>query len=249
MRSASQIDLRAHGSLPRENAYDFLLFCQRNPKPCPVIEVLESGRTEPSCAPGSDLRTDLPRYRVFRDGRLEEEPPDVSRHWGEDLVAFLIGCSFSFEEALFAAGVPLRHVERGCNVPMYRTSIPCAPAGRFAGPLVVSMRPIPAALVPTAVQVTVQDQQPSEPAVRDVQYSAAEDPVQGAAGLRQAAAAQAAEMGSEMMGQGAPALPQQPQPEQSMTPIVRSAEEKVGRNEPCWCGSGKKFKKCHGAGL
>jgi uncharacterized protein YcsI (UPF0317 family) len=142
--------------VPREAAFDLLLFCQRNPKPCPVIEVLEPGRTEPTCAPGADLRTDLPRYRVFRDGRLEEEPTDVSRHWGDDLVAFLIGCSFSFEEALFAAGVPLRHVERGCNVPMYRTSIPCAPAGRFAGPLVVSMRPIPAALVPTAVQVSAR---------------------------------------------------------------------------------------------
>jgi uncharacterized protein YcsI (UPF0317 family) len=142
--------------LPRDAAFDFLLFCQRNPKPCPVIEVLEPGRTEPASAPGADLRTDLPRYRVFRDGRLEEEPRDVSRHWREDLVAFLIGCSFSFEEALLAADVPLRHVERGCNVPMYRTSIPCAPAGRFAGPLVVSMRPIPAALVPIAVQVTAR---------------------------------------------------------------------------------------------
>jgi uncharacterized protein YcsI (UPF0317 family) len=142
--------------LPGEAAFDFLLFCQRNPKPCPVIEVLEPGRTEPASAPGADLRTDLPRYRVFRDGRLEEEPRDVSRHWREDLVAFLIGCSFSFEEALLAADVPLRHVERGCNVPMYRTSIPCAPAGRFTGPLVVSMRPIPAALVPTAVQVTAR---------------------------------------------------------------------------------------------
>ena len=140
--------------LPREAAFDFLLFCQRNPKPCPLIEVLEAGRVEPACARGSDLRTDLPRYRVFREGRLAEETTDVSAHWRDDLVSFLIGCSFSFEEALRAAGVPLRHVERGCNVPMYRTSVPCAPAGRFTGPLVVSMRPIPAALVPTAVTVT-----------------------------------------------------------------------------------------------
>jgi uncharacterized protein YcsI (UPF0317 family) len=140
--------------LPREAAFEFLLFCQRNPKPCPVIEVLEPGQTEPACAPGADLRTDLPQYRVFREGRFVEESTDVVRHWREDLVAFLTGCSFSFEEALLAAGVPLRHVEQGCNVPMYRTSIRCASAGRFSGPLVVSMRPIPASLVPAAVQIT-----------------------------------------------------------------------------------------------
>lgn len=140
--------------IPRDAAFDFLLFCQRNPKPCPIIEVVEAGRVEPACARGADLRTDLPRYRVFRDGRLAEETTDVSRHWRDDLVSFLIGCSFSFEEALLAAGVPVRHVERGCNVPMYRTSVPCAPAGRFSGPLVVSMRPIPSRLVATAVQVT-----------------------------------------------------------------------------------------------
>lgn len=140
--------------VPREAAFDFLLFCQRNPKPCPVIEVVEAGRVEPTCAPGADLRTDLPRYRVYRDGALAGEPADVRDLWRDDLVAFLIGCSFSFEEALAAAGVPLRHVEAGCNVPMYRTSRPAAAAGRFRGPLVVSMRPVPAGLVPTAVQVT-----------------------------------------------------------------------------------------------
>jgi uncharacterized protein YcsI (UPF0317 family) len=142
--------------VPRDAAFEFLLFCQRNPKPCPVIEVLEPGVAEPACAPGADLRTDLPRYRVYRDGRLVEEPKDVVRHWRDDLVSFLLGCSFSFEEALLEAGVPLRHVEAGCNVPMYRTARACAPAGRFAGPLVVSMRPIPAALVPLAVQVTAR---------------------------------------------------------------------------------------------
>jgi uncharacterized protein YcsI (UPF0317 family) len=104
--------------------------------------------------PGADLRTDLPRYRVYRDGKLAEERTDVRALWRADLVSFLIGCSFSFEEALAAAGVPLRHVEAGCNVPMYRTSVATAPAGRFRGPLVVSMRPIPASLVPRAVQVT-----------------------------------------------------------------------------------------------
>jgi uncharacterized protein YcsI (UPF0317 family) len=142
--------------VPAEAAFDFLLFCQRNPKPCPIVEVVEAGRAEPSCAPGADLRRDLPRYRIYRDGRLAEETADVTRHWRGDLVSFLIGCSFSFEEALSEAGVPLRHVERGCNVPMYRTSRACAPAGRFRGPLVVSMRPIPAEKVPLAVAVTAR---------------------------------------------------------------------------------------------
>ena len=140
--------------VPREAAFDFLLFCQRNPKPCPLVEVVEAGHTEPACAPGADLRRDLPRYRVYRDGRLAEETTEVVRHWRDDLVSFLIGCSFSFEEALAEAGVPLRHVECACNVPMYRTSRACVPAGRFSGPMVVSMRPIPASQVPLAVQVT-----------------------------------------------------------------------------------------------
>jgi uncharacterized protein YcsI (UPF0317 family) len=140
--------------VPREAAFDFLLFCQRNPKPCPVIEVVEAGAVEPLCAPGADLRTDLPRYRVYRDGRLTEERTDVRDAWTDDLVAFLIGCSFSFEEALLEAGVPLRHVEACSNVPMYRTRVATAPAGRFHGPLVVSMRPVPAGQVPLAVRVT-----------------------------------------------------------------------------------------------
>lgn len=142
--------------VPREAAFEFLLFCQRNPKPCPVVEVLEPGCTEPACARGADVRTDLPRYRVYQAGQLAGEVADVSSLWRDDLAAFLIGCSFSFEEALAVAGVPLRHVELGCNVPMYRTSRPCAPAGRFSGPLVVSMRPIPAEKVSLAVQVTAR---------------------------------------------------------------------------------------------
>ncbi len=141
-------------AVPAEAAFDFLLFCQRNPRPCPILEVVEAGGTEPRCAPGADLRTDLPRYRVWRDGRLVEEPVEVRAAWRGDLVSFLIGCSFSFEEALVEAGVPVRHLEVGGNVPMYRTHHPCAPAGRFQGPLVVSMRPIPAGRVTLAVQVT-----------------------------------------------------------------------------------------------
>jgi uncharacterized protein YcsI (UPF0317 family) len=140
--------------VPADAAFDLLLYCQRNPKPCPLIEVLEPGRVEPACAPGADLRTDLPRYRVYLDGQLVEERTEVRTAWRDDLVTFLIGCSFSFEEALCAAGVPLRHVQAGVNVPMYRTNVATAAAGRFQGPLVVSMRPIPARLVPLAVQVT-----------------------------------------------------------------------------------------------
>src|SRR5436309_1563916 len=114
--------------VPRELAFDFLLFCQRNPKPCPLLDVTEPGDPEPKfVAPGADLRTDVPRYRVYRDGSLAEEPTDVREWWRDDLVGFLLGCSFTFENALLEAGVPLRHVELGRNVPMYRTNIPCRP--------------------------------------------------------------------------------------------------------------------------
>lgn len=141
--------------LPREDAFDFLRFCTRNPKPCPLIEVLDPGDPEPKLtAPGADLRTDLPRYRVYRRGELVEEVTEIRHLWREDLVAFLIGCSFTFEAPLLAAGVPVRHIECGCNVPMFRTRIPTVPAGRFSGPLVVSMRPVPADRVARAVAVT-----------------------------------------------------------------------------------------------
>ena len=143
--------------LPHADAFDFLRFCGRNPKPCPLIEATDPGDPEPKLtAPGADLRRDLPRYRVYRRGELVDEPTDVRDLWRDDFVGFLIGCSFSFEEALLAAGVPVRHVEAGTNVPMYRTNVPCTPAGEFSGPLVVSMRPIPAALVPLAVTTTAR---------------------------------------------------------------------------------------------
>ncbi len=129
--------------LPASSADDFLCFCERNPKPCPVLEVVEEGAAEPrETAPGADLRTDLPRYRVYEDGELVDEPTDVRRWWRDDLVSFLLGCSFTFEEALRRAGLPLRHLEEARTVPMYRTSIECRPAGPFRGPLVVSMRPL-----------------------------------------------------------------------------------------------------------
>ena len=143
--------------LPEEHAYDFLLFCQRNPRPCPLIEVTEAGSPEPAgVAPGADLRTDLPKYRLYREGELTEETTDISRYWRADLVSFLLGCSFTFERALMDAGIRLRHMEEGRNVAMWRTSIACRPAGRFHGPMVVSMRPVPNELVPKAVTVTAR---------------------------------------------------------------------------------------------
>ena len=141
--------------LPQELAFDFLLFCQRNPKPCPLLEVVEAGQTSPDLtAPGADIRTDLPGYRVYRNGELTEEVESLEACWRDDLVSFLLGCSFSFEAALTDAGVPLRHQEMDCNVPMYITDIPTTPAGVFSGPMVVSMRPIPQPQIVRAVQVT-----------------------------------------------------------------------------------------------
>jgi uncharacterized protein YcsI (UPF0317 family) len=141
--------------LPRDLAFDFLLFAQRNPKPCPVIEVTDAGSPEPKLsAPGADLRTDIPRYCIYEDGRLTGEASDLRAVWREDLVSFLLGCSFTFETALLAAGVPVRHIEEQVNVPMFITSLPCRPAGVFSGPLVVTMRPIPAHLVARAAQIS-----------------------------------------------------------------------------------------------
>ncbi len=141
--------------LPKGDAADFLLFCQRNPRPCPLLAVGDAGDPAvPALGHGIDLRSDLPRYRVWRDGELVDTPTDVKDLWRDDLVSFLIGCSFSFEQALQAEGIRLRHVEQGRNVAMYRTDIATEPAGRFAGPLVVSMRPLNAADAIRAVQVT-----------------------------------------------------------------------------------------------
>jgi uncharacterized protein YcsI (UPF0317 family) len=140
--------------LPKDWAFDFLLFCQRNPKPCPLLDVTEPGDPEPRLvARGADLRSDLPAYRVWKDGSFIDEPTDVMRYWREDLVSFVIGCSFTFENALFAAGIPVRHIEENVNVPMYRTSLPCKPAGRFSGPMVVSMRPLTPSQAVKATQI------------------------------------------------------------------------------------------------
>jgi len=129
--------------VPRDLAFDFMLFCRRNPRPCPLLDVTDPGDPEPKVvAPGADLRFDVPRYRAYRYGELIQECDDLTAWWRDDLVAFLLGCSFTFENALARAGVPLRHLEQGRNVPMYVTSIPCTPAGAFQGPMVVSMRPL-----------------------------------------------------------------------------------------------------------
>lgn len=143
-------------AVPADWAFETLLFAQRNPKPMPVLEVLESGRMESRLAPGSDLRTDVPAYRIWRDGELAEETTDARAAWAEhpDLVSFLIGCSFTFEAGLVDAGIPIRHREAERNVPMYRTERACAAAGRLHGELVVSMRPIPASRVADAVTIS-----------------------------------------------------------------------------------------------
>lgn len=141
--------------LPAADAGDFLEFCRLNPKPCPLLDVTEPGSPIPvKTAPEADLRTDLPRYRVFEDGELVAEPTDISQWWRDDLVAFLLGCSFTFEPALIEAGVPVRSIDANTVVPMYRTNRMCEPVGRFRGPMVVSMRPVPAGLVDLATDIT-----------------------------------------------------------------------------------------------
>lgn len=143
--------------VPEDLAASFHRFCQLNPKPCPIIGMSEVGDPRiPALGIDLDIRTDIPRYRVWRDGELSEEPTDIMAHWRDDLVAFVIGCSFSFEEALIADGLKIRHIEEKRNVPMYRTNVPCASAGPFAGPMVVSMRPFKPAEAIRAIQITTR---------------------------------------------------------------------------------------------
>lgn len=143
-------------ALPRDWAYDFLLYAQRNPKACPVLDVSDAGSPHTVLAEGADLRTDLPLYRIWRDGKLAEEVSDATAAWAEhtDMVTFLIGCSFTFETGLQEAGIEVRHIADGCNVPMYRTNRACRPAGRLHGEMVVSMRPIPADRVAEAAGIS-----------------------------------------------------------------------------------------------
>lgn len=141
--------------LKKEHAFDFLLFCQRNPKSCPLLDVTEIGSPIPKfAAEAGDIRSDIPKYRIYKYGELVEEVTDISDYWEDDMVGFLIGCSFTFEHALLNNDIPIRHIEDECNVPMYKTNIPCIDAGIFHGNMVVSMRPIPQKDVVRAAQVT-----------------------------------------------------------------------------------------------
>ncbi|TQR17157.1 putative hydro-lyase [Psychrobacillus lasiicapitis] len=141
--------------LKKEHAFDFLLFCQRNPKSCPLVDVTEIGSYTPSLIGNeADIRTDIPKYRIYKDGVFTDEVTDIKGYWEEDMVAFLIGCSFTFETPLLEAGIPIRHIEEECNVPMYKTNIACEKAGVFEGPMVVSMRPMSHKDAIRAVQIT-----------------------------------------------------------------------------------------------
>lgn len=141
--------------LPQDLSPAFLRFCQLNPKPCPLIGLSEPGNPRiADLGHDLDIRTDLPRYRIWEHGALIDEPSDITTWWRDDLVAFVIGCSYSFEQALIEEGLPLRHVADNLRVAMYRTNIACKPAGAFAGPMVVSMRPFTPAHAIRAIQIT-----------------------------------------------------------------------------------------------
>ena len=143
--------------LRKEHAYDFLLFAQRNPKACPVLEVLDTGsRFTKFVAKDCDIAKDFPKYRIYEKGVCTGEYTDVEQFWSDDLVGFLIGCSFSFESEMIEAGIEMRHNTMGRNVPMYITGIDTVPAGVFSGKMVVSMRPVPPQQVVKAVTVTAQ---------------------------------------------------------------------------------------------
>lgn len=176
-------------ALPRSLAYDFLLFAQRNSRACPVLEVSDPGSRQLSyLAQDIDLARDFPRYRLYEDGEMTGEYTDVEHFWRPDLVSFLIGCSFSFEGALLEAGLPVRHIEQGRNVPMYRTDLPCQPAGVFHGTMVVSMRPMTPSQAIRATAVTaamprvhgapVHLGDPTEIGIRDIDHPDYGDPVE-----------------------------------------------------------------------
>jgi uncharacterized protein YcsI (UPF0317 family) len=144
--------------VPRDYAFDFLSFCLRNPKPCPILEVLDPGDPVPRIAASdADIRIDLSRFRVFRDGQLVEEVPNLLGLWRDDHVGFLMGCSLSFDQAMLDAGIPLRHLDDpNGRVTVYESSIACVPAGRLHGNMVVSMRPVPAPLLMRTIEVTAR---------------------------------------------------------------------------------------------
>lgn len=141
--------------LPDAYALDFLRFCQRNPKPCPVVGISDTGDPAlPSLGRDIDIRTDVPRYRIYRNGVLTEELTDIADHWRDDFVTVALGCSFTFENALIRAGIPVRHIEQDRTVPMYRSNRRLVPAGPFGGHMVVTMRPIPRDRVEDACRIS-----------------------------------------------------------------------------------------------
>ncbi len=142
--------------LPKVYAFDFLLFAMRNQKSVPIIEVLENGRTESRYAPGSDIRTDVPKYRIYKDGELVETVLEIKDYWQDDFVTFLIGCSFTFEQAILKAGIPIKHMDEKKNVAMYNTSVQNKRAGIFQGEMVVSMRPFKSKYVEKVSEITGQ---------------------------------------------------------------------------------------------
>ena len=140
--------------LPPEYAADFEEYTRQNPFPCPVLEIVKGSPLTHAMGEGASLVTDIPRYRVYENGVFTKELTDASAYWKEGYVGFLIGCSFSFEEALLAAGIPVRHIEQGCNVPMFKTSIATKKAGPFEGPMVCSMRPMTPEQAQRAYEIT-----------------------------------------------------------------------------------------------
>ncbi len=142
--------------LPKSAALDFMIFAQRNPKACPVIDVLEAGVTQAPSAKGSDIRRDIPRYRIYEKGKGHREVSSIEELWREDFVSFLLGCSFTFESELIKQGIPMKHIDLGKNVSMYQTNIPCKPAGRLSGDMVVSMRPIKSHQIAKAVEISAR---------------------------------------------------------------------------------------------
>lgn len=174
--------------LPKEQAFDFLLFAQRNPKPCPLLEVTDVGSRQASiCATDCDVATDFPKYRIYENGQMVAEVESVEDYWRGDLVAFIIGCSFSFESELIEAGIEMRHNTMGRNVPMYLTGVECTPAGSMSGNMVMSMRPIPYNQVVKATQISgaipkvhgapMHIGDPAAIGVRDINHPEFGDPV------------------------------------------------------------------------
>lgn len=143
--------------VPKAYAYDFLVYCQRNPKPCPVLEVLDVGNPiSQYLAKGADIRTDLPQYCIYEKGQLVAEPYDLLGDWRDDFVSFLIGCSFSFENALTKVGINLPHLTHNTHPAVYQSLWKTTPAGPFYGPMAVSMRPIYQEQVKQAIAITAR---------------------------------------------------------------------------------------------